>query len=103
MRRGGSGADEVIAKTMASALFLSKSVWQLSAHGGASAAVAPDSATESSLLAARCFAVAPDKDQPGGFFPVDDTQAGEEAPTTFAVGKTNCGPRARASHKSDAQ
>src|SRR5664280_2355972 len=58
-------------------------------------------ATGVSSWAARGCAVAPDKDQPGGLFPVDDTQAGEEAPTTFAVGNKKAGLQTRANNRSD--
>jgi hypothetical protein len=48
-------------------------------------AVAPELPQDFAPSAARCCAVAPDEDQPGGFFPVHDTQAGEEAPTAFGT------------------
>ena len=93
----GSGVDEVIAKTMASALFLSKSMRHSSARG-----CVPELSVRirhrSFLLGGTLLCGGAGQTSTGGFFPVDDTQAGEEAPTTFAVGNNKAGLQTRANN-----
>jgi hypothetical protein len=53
-------------------------------------------ATGNISWAARGCAVAPDKDEPGGFFPVHVSLAGKEAPTTFWAEIDKAGLQTRA-------
>src|SRR5208283_5382802 len=77
----GSESDEVIAGAMASAVFLSKSEWFQPAARR--------------RLAGRCFAVAANRQQPGGLFPAESSLAGKRGPTTLWTEIGRAGLQAR--------